>query len=125
MFNLITMPSAQIVGAKISGKLDHSDIKQLIEAVEAQLLHFDKIDVYIEVESFHGMTLKAARKHLLHLLPKIGKVRKKAVVSNSKILGTITKLSRKLSSLININVRHFDTNEKDVALEWLEGHSRV
>ena len=59
MIELIETESPNAVGLKIRGKIEKSDIYAVIKAVEEKLEHSDKLGVYVELESFGGISLDA------------------------------------------------------------------
>ena len=58
MIELIDISSPRAVGAKISGKIEKPDLDQVIAAIEQKLLRVDKIGIYLELESFGGISFR-------------------------------------------------------------------
>ena len=81
MIELIDIPSPRAVGAKISGKIEKSDLDQIIAAIEKKLQKVDKLGIYVELESFGGISFDALAEDVKFGLANLNRFDKKAVVS--------------------------------------------
>ncbi|MFQ6028973.1 MAG: STAS/SEC14 domain-containing protein [Dehalococcoidia bacterium] len=117
MIELIDLHSPKGVGFKISGKIERPDLDRVIEAIEAKRGQDEKLGVYVELESFGGISLDALVEDIKFGLPKFSRFGKKAVVSGSDWLEKLAEVSDKL--LPGIEVRHFSPEEKEEAQDWV------
>jgi hypothetical protein len=117
MIELIDIPSPRAVGAKISGKIEKPDLDQVIAAIEQKLLKVDKIGIYVELESFGGISFDALADDVKFALANIKRFDKKAVVSGEEWVGKTAEFADKIFS--GIEIRHFSPEEREKAKKWV------
>lgn len=119
MIELIDIKSPRAVGFRICGKIDKPDLDRVIEAVEDKLSRTEKMGVYVEVESFGGISFDALLDDIKFALPKLNRFDKKAVVSDEAWMANTAKYVNKIFS--GIEIRHFTPEEKEEAKKWVAG----
>lgn len=107
----------RIIGLEIDGWIEARDIDRIVRLIEKELNTKGKLNIYVEVNSWTGMSLKAFIKDLQFSLQHLQNFEKEAIVSNLKWLEAIAALGNTLFS--GIEVKHFTSDEKDRALEWV------
>ena len=114
---LIDFNQKPVVGLEIDKKLEKDDVTILENVVEQKLKVFPQLGIYVEMESFKGITIEALIEDIKFFLPRINKFSKKALVCpDSKI----TNLAEKVSNMIpGIEFRHFLPQEKELAKMWV------
>ncbi len=116
MLELIAIQAKNVVGIRISGKIEKADIEKVKKEVEARLAVFRKLRVYVELESFGGISLEALVADLKWAFPHLKNFEKKAVVSEKGWIGKLVGVGNLL--VPGIEVRHFTFEEKREALAW-------
>lgn len=106
-----------IVGLKITEKISLEDIKELEALVEEKLTKFDHLGIYVELEGAFSISWEAFYEDLKYGLSKWSHFKKKAVVSDSRWVGSLTDMASKL--VPGIEVRHFEMKEANAAKAWL------
>ena len=120
MIELLDMQSDKALGMVIRGKIEKPDMERVYDDVNAKLAKLasaDKLSVYVEIDQFQGISLDALVLDIKEGLPKIGRVRKKAVVSSGKWLEVFTKIGDKLFP--SIEAKHFAPEQKQEAKAWV------
>jgi len=117
MIELIDLHSDNAVGMKISGKIERPDVDRVYEVINDKLSRVEKLSVYIEVDHLTGITFDALIEDVVQAVPKIFRLKKKAVVSTAKWLEVFTKIGDKL--LPSIEAKHFAPEQKEAAKAWV------
>lgn len=118
MIEMIETHSPKVVALKICGKIEKPDIEKMIKAAQEKLEHSEKLNVYVEVESFGGFSVDALVQDVKFGVPNIKHFEKKAVVSNQDWMQKLVDISDKFFS--SVEVRHFSPEEKEEAMEWVK-----
>jgi hypothetical protein len=118
MIELLDMGTPKAIGMRISGKIEKPDIDRVYAQAEEKLAQVDKFSVYVELESFRGIAFDALIEDAKKGIPMIGRLRKKAVVSDAKWLQVFTKVGDKLFP--SIEARHFFPDQREQALAWVK-----
>ncbi|MEO8399302.1 MAG: STAS/SEC14 domain-containing protein [Ignavibacteriaceae bacterium] len=118
MLQEIKIDAPNVVGAKISGKLNKDDINKIINSIKEKLKTQDKINVYVELETFEGISFEGLLDDFKFALPNITKFKKKAVVSDKQWVENWINFANKLFPFAE--VKQFSFKEKDKALEWIK-----
>lgn len=108
----------KVLGLKIDGKITEEDMKSMIAVCEKKMETQDRIAVYVEVIEMGGISFSALVEDLKFALPNFKRFSKKAVVSDSKWHEPMIKIGDKLFP--SIEVKHFNLDEKEKALEWVK-----
>lgn len=117
MIELMPMDREDVVGYRISGRIDRVDLEPVVTELERLFKHHDKLRVYAEVESFEGITLPALIEDLRFGLRHLRRFEREAIVSDKKWLATLAGIGDKLFP--SLEVRHFSWDEKIEALAWI------
>ena len=117
MIELIDTHSPKAIGVKIRGKIEGPDIGKVIKEVEAKLSQGEKLRVYVELESFGGISPDALIEDLKFVLPHLKDFERKAVVSDHEWMGKLVEIGDKFFP--GLEVKHFSTEEKEKAMEWV------
>ena len=121
MIQLMPMPVENVIGVKISGKLEKADIDKTTEAIEAKLAVHGQVNIYAEIESFDGIALEALVADVKFAFPHLRDFHKKAIVSEKHWIERLVALGDKLFP--SAEVRHFSFDQKDDALRWVQASS--
>ncbi|MGD1943560.1 MAG: STAS/SEC14 domain-containing protein [Leptolyngbyaceae cyanobacterium] len=117
MIELLEMSSDRVIGVKIDGKIEKTDIQEIEQAFVAQFEQFDKVAIYVEVANLGGITLDALIEDLKFGLSNLKRFEKKAVVSEHHWMDKLAPLGDKLFP--SLAVKHFTVAEKDAAIAWV------
>jgi hypothetical protein len=118
MIELIETGSSKAIAIKVSGKIGKADIEKIIQEAKEKFSHHEKLGVYVELESFEGISFEALIQDVKFGLPHITRFHKKAVVSRKEWLGKIAGISDRLFP--GIEIRHFPLEQKEEALRWVK-----
>lgn len=118
MVELMEMKAPNVIGVRISGKIEKADIEKIKKEIDARLAIFKKLRAYVEVKSFEGITLDALAEDLKLAFPLYGGFEKKAVVCDKGWIGKLVGFGDRLFP--GVEVRHFSFDRKREALEWVE-----
>ena len=114
---IIDFPDKPVIGLNADSKLEKQDILELDQVVTLKLDQFDTLGVYVEMESFSGISLEALVEDIKRFFPKITHFKKKAVVSPDSMM---VRVGESLSKLIpGVEVRHFLPEQKAEAKKWV------
>ena len=117
MIELIPFDDPSVLGARISGKIDKNDMARLIAKATEQFSHEDRVRVYVEVESFTGISLEALFEDLAFGFRNFRRFERKAVVSDSAWYTKVTPIFDKLFK--NVQLRHFTPDQTAEAKAWV------
>lgn len=118
MIQLIPMPMEHVIGIRVSGKMEKADIVKMTRAMEEKLAIYKKINIYVEVESLHGISLDALMADIKFILPHFRDFDKKAVVSQKHWIEQMVAIGDKWFP--RAEIRHFSFDQKDDALRWIQ-----
>lgn len=117
MIELLPTDREDVVGYRISGMVHRADLAPVVTELERLLKHHDKLRVYVEVESFDGITLPALIEDLRFGLSNLRRFEREAIVSDKQWLARLAGIGDKLFP--SIAVRHFSWEQKIEALAWV------
>ena len=115
--DFVQIEADNVIGIKIDGKIVKPDLEKVFTVVEEKLATHPKLRIYVEVESFEGISLDALIADLKFALPKMNKFERKAVVSDQGWMKPIIEVGDKLFP--SIDVKLFTRAERDAALAWV------
>lgn len=119
MLEIIPFEEGNIIGFRLSGKMEDDEFDEIVVRMEGMLKEHKKLRIYAEVEEFKGMSVNTFMKDIHYGLKHWRDIEKEAVVSDK---GWIKSWAGFASSLIpNIEVRCFSFEQKDEAKEWIRG----
>ena len=117
MIEMLDMGTAGVIGIRVSGKVEQSDIDRVIAAARAKFDEAETIRAYVEMENFNGISLAALLEHIKFALPNLARLKKKAVVSDTKWTETTVAIGDRLFP--NAEIRHFPSNQVAEARTWV------
>lgn len=115
----ITSSPGTLVAMSVSGQITGKDMDTVIKAVEAALLHNERVSLYAEVEKSISFTAEAFFKDLRYGFSKLRELKRfyrAAVITNNKWLATLVRVEGLVFSQIEIKV--FPTSEREAAINW-------
>ncbi|MGB1906334.1 MAG: STAS/SEC14 domain-containing protein [Spongiibacter sp.] len=117
MLELLPIPIGNVVGVKVSGKVNHQDMERVLVEVKRKLKDHESLGVYIELDHFKGFTLRGLLKEMRLLSCFLGHFTRTALVSD-------TQWYRRAAQIIthwtpNIEIEHFTPIQHDEALIWV------
>ena len=115
---IIDTGADDVIGVCIDGRIETQDIDRITALVEEKLGAHDKLRVYVELVRFQGITLEGLWKDLQLGFGNLRAFERKAVVSDKAWLGKVTEIADSLFP--GIQVKHFSTDERDAALDWVK-----
>jgi hypothetical protein len=118
MIALLPFKQGNVLALHVSEKIEHKDIQKIIHALEDMLCTHKHIHVYVEVESFTGISPAALIEDVTFALPNFTRFTKKAVVSETTWMAKITPWANKIFP--SIQIKHFTPEEKGAALAWIQ-----
>jgi len=118
MLDLIPMAAPHVIGIHVTGKIEKDDILRAIEAAKVIIAGHDSVHVYVEAEDFDGISWEALWEDMSFAFPNFRHFTRKAVVSDTRWMETLSKIGDKLCP--GIEVRHFSPEEKAAAIKWIE-----
>ena len=117
MLNIINFENEKVIGMSIDGKIETRDIELVAGLCEEKFKMYEKLSIYVEMESFDGISLEAFFKDLKFGINNFGKFDKKAVVTDRTWIQKLGNFSDKLFG--SIEIKCFSFEEKDEAHKWV------
>ncbi len=117
MLEIIPFEEGNIIGFRLSGKMEDDEFDKVVGLLEERLKEHKKLRVYAEVEEFKGMSVNTFMKDLHYSLKHWRDFDKEAVVSDKGWLKTWVNIAGPLFP--HIDVKHFSFEEKEKAKEWV------
>jgi len=114
----IPVEADDVIGVKVSGKIERQDMDAMIEVMKKMFEKHERISIYVEIESFGGISLPALVDDLKFALPNFKKFARKAVVSQIVWMEKWTPIADRLFP--SIEVKHFPPEQKAAALKWIQ-----
>ncbi|GAB5466425.1 MAG: hypothetical protein Kapaf2KO_18610 [Candidatus Kapaibacteriales bacterium] len=105
-----------IVGVKVSGKVDSDDLKRLDFEIEEKVEKYGKIRFYTDMIDHEGWTALGILKDGIQKVQYAKKIEKSAVVASEDWDDAI-QLADQLTSG---EMRRFSTRQEDEAIEWIK-----
>ncbi|MEW6143589.1 MAG: STAS/SEC14 domain-containing protein [Thermodesulfobacteriota bacterium] len=119
MLEIIPFDEGNIIGFRLSGKMEDDEFDKLVGMMEEMLKEHKKLRVYAEVEAFKGMSVNTFMKDLHYSLKHWRDVEREAVVSEKGWMKTWVDFASKL--VPNVEVKFFPFEEKEEAKAWVRG----
>lgn len=117
MIELLEMGISGVIGVRVSGRIEKSDMDRVIAAAKATFDEAEKIRAYVEMEDFDGISFEALLEDLKFAFPNLGRLEKKAVVSDTKWMETIVAMGDRLFP--NAEIKHFPFDRVAEAKTWI------
>ena len=117
MIDMLYVGEGNVVGFRISGRVEDADFDRVAALIEQTLDAHDQVRIYAEIESLDGISLDALWKDLQFSCKHIRDVEREAVVTDQQWLANLAGIGDRLFS--GIEVRHFGHHQKDEARDWI------
>ncbi|NET56921.1 MAG: STAS/SEC14 domain-containing protein [Symploca sp. SIO2E6] len=118
MISFIPIEQGNIIGLEIDGKIETSDIEQIIGLVEERLKSYKPLRFYVQVKSLKGISVEAFWEDLKFGLQHLKYFERKAVVCEVSWLMKMAAASSKLFP--SIETKCFSWSEQEQAMEWIK-----
>ncbi|GAA4092670.1 STAS/SEC14 domain-containing protein [Zhongshania borealis] len=117
MLELLPLPFTHVVGVRVSGKVNHTDIETILAEVENKIASEEYLGVFIELEHFDGFTIRGLLREFKFLAKYINRFTRTAIVGEPRWFNRGTQLITRVFP--NIEIEHFTALQKDEALLWV------
>ena len=117
MLKIIDFDNDKVIGMAMDGKINTEDIELVSGLCEEKFKRNEKLSIYVEMESFEGISIEAFFKDLKFGISNFGKFDKKAVVTDKSWVKKLGEFSDKLFG--SIEIRCFSFEETDEARNWV------
>ncbi len=117
MVKIIDFDNDKVIGLVMDGKITTADIEQVSSLCEDKFERNEKLSIYVEMESFDGISLEAFFKDLKFGIKNFGKFDKKAVVTDKGWVKKLGEFSDKLFG--SIEIKCFSFEETEEARNWV------
>lgn len=117
MIQPVNFQEENIIGFRMEGKITDDEIKSWADLLDRKSDAPRKLRVYVEATNIDDVSLEAVMADLKFDLTHLGDFEKAAFVSDE----AWAKLSAFAAKLVpNIDAKHFSTDEKEAAKEWIQ-----
>jgi hypothetical protein len=119
MLELVQAPN-HVAAFRVTDELTAEDYDRLVAELELRLKVHARIGVYVDATGLNGISTAALTKDLRYGLSKLGQMARfprSAVVSDRAWLRKVVEVATAI--LPTMEVRAFDSGERDSALEWV------
>lgn len=117
MIEIISSVADNVVSLRLAGNIEASELDQAIAHLEEKLRVASKLRVYVEVDSFTGISPEALFKDIFFTLSHFWDFEKEAIVSGEEWLRNLADFANFI--LPHVEVKHFSFADKDEALRWV------
>jgi hypothetical protein len=117
MLEIIPFDEGNIIGFRLSGKMEDEEFDEIVSLMDERLMEHKKLRVYAEVEEFKGMSVNTFMKDLHYSLRHWRDVEKEAVVSDKGWLKAWVEIAG--SIVPGVEVKFFPFEETAKAKEWI------
>ena len=118
MLELIDVPADNVIGLQMDGKIDKHDMVKALSPIRSAFDVNDTINIYVEIDSFDGVSLSAIYEEMKTALPKIHRFKKEAIVSDQHSLKKWVNLGNRF--WWSGEAKYFTTEERQQALDWVQ-----
>jgi len=117
MVKIIDFDNDKVIGMAMDGKISTEDIEHVAALCVDKFERNKQLSIYVEMESFEGISLEAFFKDLKFGIKNFGKFDKKAVVTDKGWVKKLGEISDKLFG--SIEIKCFSFEETDEARKWV------
>ena len=101
MVKIIDFDNEKVIGMALDGKIQTEDIELVAKLCEEKFEHNEKLSIYVEMQSYPGISFEAFFKDLKFGIKNFGKFDKKAVVTDKGWVKKLGEVSDKLFSTLS------------------------
>ncbi len=116
MFKILDFTKENLTALQVEGKVTKDDYEKLSALFEKNEREYDKQKLYFEIDKIEGITAKALWEDLKIYLTHVKNFEKVAIIGDSDMVKTLTKLS---SPFISGDVKFFNIREASKAKDWI------
>jgi hypothetical protein len=123
MLEIVPSPPG-VIAMRFSGTFDHNDVDKAKAFFEQPFAVGEKINLFIEVDSFTGIDIKELPRYIASAAPFLTKLEhlgRVAIVSDATWLRSLARVESAL--LPHVHYETFVNAEREQALAWVEGQS--
>jgi hypothetical protein len=123
MLEILPSPPG-VVSMRFSGNFDHDDVEKAKAFFEQPFAAGEKVNVFIEVDSFTGIDLKEVPRYIASAAPFLTRLEhldRVAIVSDAAWLRSLATVEGAV--LPHVHYETFVSAEREQALAWVEGRS--
>ncbi|MBQ0759774.1 MAG: STAS/SEC14 domain-containing protein [Gammaproteobacteria bacterium] len=117
MLELLALPFPHVVGVRVSGKINHTDIEIILKEVERKLIDEENLNIFIELDHFEGFTVRGWLTEMRFLAKYINRFTRTAILGEARWFNRGSALITRVFP--NIEIDHFTPIQKDEALIWV------
>lgn len=115
-----------VIALKVTGRLSREELDRIADLLEASLDTREKTHLLVEIEDFSGLEAAALPTYLPRAVAMLGKLDRFGRIAVVSDLGWIRWATRLESALLpRISYETFTANEREAALAWVEGATRL
>ena len=118
MLEIIDVPADHVIGLQMDGKINQDDMNKALNPIQSVLKVNDTVNIYLEIESFNGISLGAIYSELTTAIPNAHRFKKEAIVSDQTSLKKWVQLGNRF--WWNGEAKFFTTQERQKALDWIQ-----
>jgi hypothetical protein len=114
------MEAGHVVGIRVDGRIDASDIETAMKALEEKLRTNERVSFFVEIDDLSGVSPEAILKDIrfgLEQLKNLGRFSRAAVVTDIKWIRAAAGVEDLL--IPRVEVKAFSKMDRDVALAWV------
>ena len=116
MFKILDFTKDNLTALQVEGTVTKEDYEKLNALFEKNKREYDKQKLYFEIDKIEGITAKALWEDLKIYLTHVKNFEKVAIIGDSDMVKTLTKLS---SPFISGDVKFFNIREASKAKDWI------
>jgi hypothetical protein len=120
MIHFVGMEAGHVVGIRVDGRIDASDIETAMKALEEKLRTNERVSFFVEIDDLSGVSPEAILKDIrfgLEQLKNLGRFSRAAVVTDIKWIRAAAGVEDLL--IPRVEVKAFSKMDRDVALAWV------
>ena len=120
MVDFVEMEAGHVVGIRVDGSVEASDIERAMKALEQKLLTNERVSFFVEIDDLSGVSPEAIFKDIrygLGQLKNLGRFYRSAVVTDIKWIRAAAGVEDLL--IPRVEVKAFEKADRDVALAWI------
>ena len=119
MLKMLESPD-DVLAAEVAGKITGGDLDVIMDRLDAAMARHDKVHVFVETKSIHGLELAGLPSYVGRALPLFGELHRfgrVAVVADQAWIRAGTRLES--AFLPNVSYRTYMPEEREEALAWV------
>ena len=116
MIEIMEMPQDNALGLRIDGDVTEKDAASLITTIDKKLQQHDTLRIYVEYEELENFSLDQLFQDAEFKAKYADRFEKGAFVSDKGWFEQVVKIS---DYLTDMEIKTFDSSEKEEALAWL------